>query len=301
MRLASIATIAALVIGALLSAACTRSEPAPKRVPPDSVSALSARPSASARVSPAASSPARAEVPPAPIVSGPSTVALEVPDFGDAVVVVPVGARAPVSWIIALHGNFDRPEWQCEVWGPAARESAFVVCPRGVARTDVPRSADRWTYATMDATRREIEAVEKAFSSRFGHYVSEARPTLLGFSLGAIYGARIAAEAPDEYPRLVLIEGGEKGWSRAVAQRYRKGGGERLLIACAQTVCRNAARALEPVFQRAELPYRHAAALGAGHTYDGKVAALVFENWDWALGGADSAPDQDTRSAPPKP
>jgi hypothetical protein len=61
-----------------------------------------------------------------------------------------------------------------------------------------------------------------------------------------------------------------------------------VLLVCAQTVCRNVARGLEGVFAAAEIEYRQVAALGAGHTYDGPVAALVRDNWDWVLNGASS-------------
>src|SRR5262245_18804480 len=51
-----------------------------------------------------------------PLQAAEPMLALEVPGFRPAIVSVPTGAREPRPVWLALHGNFDRPEWQCGVW-----------------------------------------------------------------------------------------------------------------------------------------------------------------------------------------
>lgn len=211
-------------------------------------------------------------------------VSLVVPEHGDAVVVVPLGARVPRPLVVALHGNYDRPEWQCDTWGRLAAGAAFVLCPRGVPRTDAPRGAERFTYTTQQATFAEVLASQQALRSRFEKYVAGAPPLLLAFSLGAIYAAREIVEHPRAYSAVALIEGGYEGWTVGRVRRFAEGGGKRVLFACAQTVCRNAARAALPLFAKQGAEARLGYAPGAGHTYGGEVAEVVAQHWEWLSG-----------------
>lgn len=225
-----------------------------------------------------------------PLDAGASPIALAVAGYRDAVVHVPNGATEPRSFIIALHGNFDRPEWQCDVWREVSGGRPFILCPRGSPRTDVPRSLDRWTYDGAPQTLSEIEAGSNALRDRFGAYLESGATVLVAFSLGAIYASHFVIEHADDFPRLVLIEGGFNGWSRWQVAQFAKHGGERVLIACAQTACRNAAKAAQPAFEKGGVDYRFTYAAGAGHTYDGEVARQVAEQWNW-LTGPRAAPD----------
>jgi hypothetical protein len=208
--------------------------------------------------------------------------------FRDAVVSLPIGATEPRRSVVALHGNFDRPEWQCDVWRGVAGATPFILCPRGVPRTDVPPSEDRYTYTTLRATFDEVDAAKRALDQRFGRYVSTDPAVLVAFSLGAIYAAREIVERPAAFPVVVLVEGGYEGWTSSRARKYAEGGGRRVLFACAQTVCRNAARAAVPLFVKHGADARFAYAAGAGHTYDGEVAKAVAAEWGWIV-GADRA------------
>ncbi len=83
---------------------------------------------------------------------------LEVPGFGKAAVAVPIGASSPRAIVIALHGAADRPEWACSVLRSIAGPAPFVLCPRGVQRTDFPASDARYTFGAVDATASELRA-----------------------------------------------------------------------------------------------------------------------------------------------
>src|SRR5688500_18592409 len=54
--------------------------------------------------------PSPPELPPK--LSGEPLQDLPVPGYGVAVVSMPLGAREPRPVVLALHGNYDRPEWQ---------------------------------------------------------------------------------------------------------------------------------------------------------------------------------------------
>lgn len=214
-------------------------------------------------------------------LSGDPLITLEVPDFRPAVVSVPVSTKRPRPIILALHGNYDRPEWQCGVWSEVVRERAFVLCPRGIPRRDAPAAADRWEYASARAMKTEIEAAVAALRARFADFIAEGPLLFIGFSLGAGYGAPLVQAEPERYPRAIFVEGGASAWSVAAAKRFAKAGGQRLILACGQAGCLTQVKQLGPALTRAGLDTRVGGSASAGHTYDGSVAQFVSENWDW--------------------
>lgn len=241
----------------------SRPEPVPVRAEPAGVVAVSA-------------APAPSQLPP---LTGAPVVTLPVPGFGDAVVSVPTGAPTPRPIVLALHGNFDRPEWQCEVWRRITRGEVFVLCPRGVPRRDVPKEMDRWEWSSLAKTKAELVAAITALRARYPEHVRRGPLVFTGFSLGAILGASLIQDPALDVGAAVLVEGGYRGWTaakaKAVAPRVR-----RLLFACGQTDCRNAYRyQLGPLFERAGLSSSVVADVKAGHTYDDPLAALVQAEW----------------------
>jgi predicted esterase len=251
-------------------------------------SPTSADPTPAASVSPSAVTSARDDTPPLPpALAGEATIALEVPGFQPAVVAVPLGTRRPRPVAIALHGNFDRPEWQCGVWAPIVQNRGFVLCPRGIARRDVPKTMDRWEYASQKAVASEVEAALAALRARFDGHVAEGGVLFIGFSLGAIYGAPLVQRAPERFPRAVFIEGGLGAWTSRTAQRFVEAGGQRLILACGQPDCMAKGQRMVASLERAGLPTRHGGDGRAGHTYDGEVAQVVARNWDWLVEGDD--------------
>jgi dienelactone hydrolase len=234
--------------------------------------------SSSASVAPPAASVAQAPTL-APLLEPTPLVALAVPGFRDAVVSVPIGASSPRVVALALHGNFDRPEWQCEVWRRITRGEVFVLCPRGTPRSDVPQELDRWEWGSVAKTKSEMLAALTALRARYPDYVQGGPVVFTGFSLGAILGARLIQDPELNVGAAVLIEGGYQGWTVAKAKALKPRLG-RLLFACGQSECRNAYRyQLERLFTAAGVPSSLVADVKAGHTYDDPVAALVQSEW----------------------
>lgn len=213
-------------------------------------------------------------------LSAPSPlVVLEVAGFGDAVVSLPLGARAPRRIVLALHGNFDRPEWQCEVWRRITAGDVFVLCPRGIARKDVPKSLDRWEWGSVAKTKAELLAALAALRARYPDHAAPGKVVFTGFSLGAILGARLLQDPELSIGAAVLIEGGYQGWTLAKAKAVQPQLGW-LLFACGQSECRNAYRyQLSQLWKRAGVPVALVANTKAGHTYDEPLASLIQGEW----------------------
>jgi len=277
-----------LVLGACALPTCKRAEPPPPLAARAPDSAAPEAPGAESGEPPAPEPAAASEVEKlglAPLAPGEEFSALEVEGFARAVVSLPTGATTPRPVAVALHGNFDRPEWQCEVWRGVFGARGFIVCPRGIARRDVPKSADRWEYASGKAVEQEILASLAALSRRFGAHVAEGPVVFIGFSLGAIYGSPLVQKQPERFPRVVLIEGGQKAWTRFTAAKFAKGGGLRLFIGCGQAGCLDQAKRLGPALEKAGLPTRSGGSRTAGHTYDGPIAQALSSELEWLLEG----------------
>jgi predicted esterase len=265
------------LLGSLAGCRATpKSEPAPPTtatVQPTSGEALPA---------PVAPSAAPPDVPPPslPRIDAPSGfVELEVPGFRKAVVSVPADTNRARRIVVALHGNFDRPEWQCEVWRRIIAAQDFVLCPRGIPRGDVPKEYDRWEWGSVAKTKAELVAALAALRARYPQNIASGPIVFTGFSLGAILGARLILDPELQVGAAVFTEGGFEGWTAAKAKsaasslRY-------FLLGCGQTACRNAYRyQLEPLFKKAGLTAAMVADVKAGHTYDDPVAALVAAEW----------------------
>ncbi len=219
-----------------------------------------------------------------PLAADGDLVVLDVPGFRPAVVSVPRGAIEPRPLVVALHGNFDRPEWQCEVWRAATAGYPFILCPRGVPRRDAPKSADRWEYS-LAQVEVELDAGVAALRKRFAAYAVDGPIVYVGFSLGAILGTTIVHKSPARYPRVVLIEGGLGALTAGAAKRFRAQGGERLLLACGQKECARKSRLLLKMLERQGLGAHLVDGGNIGHTYDGAIAEGVAREWAWLVDG----------------
>ena len=222
----------------------------------------------------------------APLAAPASLVTLEVPGFAPAVVALPLGAISRRPVLIATHGNYDRPEWQCETWAPLVAKHGFVLCPRGIARRDSPSRTDpRWEYATNQALEKELTADLAALRARFPDHVDDGAIVYTGFSLGAIMGVAIAQRAPATFSRLVLTEGGFDRWTIQSARAYAKNGGARVLFACGQMGCVVSARQSVVLLKLAGVEARVVSAVGSGHSYGGPVAEAIAEAFPWLTEG----------------
>jgi pimeloyl-ACP methyl ester carboxylesterase len=140
--------------------------------------------------------------------------------------------------------------------------------------------------------RREIDAALVSLRARFGDYLFSGPLVYVGFSLGAIVGVGIVTGAPERYPRAVLIEGGQSGWSPARAKAYAAAGGKRVLFACGQRACKSGATATRKALDRAGLETEVVYGGEVGHTYDGPVAGEIGRVWPWLVRGDPGWPAQ---------
>lgn len=235
--------------------------------------------------------PSPPELPPK--LSGESLQDLPVPGYGAAVVSVPLGAREPRPVVLALHGNYDRPEWQCEVWRAITGGFPWVLCPRGVPRSDAPKSEDRWTYTTAAKVGDEVRAALAALAGGFPKHVDAEAPIFTGFSLGAILGVHLlSGDALPLVRSAVLIEGGYGGWHVPRIKAFAAKGGVRVLFACGQSACRHASKQTGQLMQKHGVSVDVASGGDIGHTYGEAVADAIQTRWTWVT-------EIDPRFAPP--
>jgi len=223
--------------------------------------------------------------PPVKTLSAPAPFAtLEVPGHAAAVVSLPLGATSPRPVVVATHGNYDKPEWTCDMWRSVVENRGFVICPRGIASPNSPPGDPRHRYASNAALEREIHASLDALRASYSDFVAAGPVVYAGFSQGAIMGAPIISRNPSLFTRAVLIEGGYDRMSPAVVRSFAKGGGERVLFACGQGLCERlaneSARALGKLGVEAQVVH----GVGEGHSYFGKVADEVRRSFDWVVG-----------------
>lgn len=179
--------------------------------------------------------------------------------------------------MIATHGNFDRPEWQCEVWSQLLSGRAFVLCPRGVGRADSPAPDDpRFTYKHNTDLEREVDAAIAALrASPHAPFVADGPATWVGFSLGAIMGVAIAERRPHQFPSLILVEGGVDRFRDETVRTFAKGGGKRVMFVCAQRGCKGTATPRAKALERAGVSAVVVDAGNIGHAYSGPVADAI--------------------------
>jgi hypothetical protein len=220
-----------------------------------------------------------------PLRSDPPIVPLEVPGFPDAVVSIPLGATSPKPVVVATHGMWDFPEGLCDDQRWIFRDRAWVVCPRGRPMPD-----KTFRYDSADALAREIDADLAALAAKYPGYVDEEGMLYTGFSLGAILGVSVVTRTPSRFPRAVLIEGGEDKWSQALAAKYGKGGGKRVLFACGLRGRVPAAQQAAAMLGRAGVEARAVLGKLPGkaefiHWYNGPIAEETIAAEPWLLEG----------------
>jgi pimeloyl-ACP methyl ester carboxylesterase len=163
----------------------------------------------------------------APLRSEPAIIPLAIEGFPDAVISVPLGATSPRPVLVATHGMWDFPEGLCDDQRWIFRDRVWVLCPRGRPMPD-----KTFRYDSAETLEREIDAGVRALVARYPGYVDDGAMLYTGFSWGAILGVAVITREPARFPRAVLIEGGEDKWTPALAAKYAKGGGQRVLFAC---------------------------------------------------------------------
>jgi predicted esterase len=208
---------------------------------------------------------------------------LDVPGHEPAVVSVPVPRPRAFPLLIAAHGAGDTPEWQCEVWNQIAGERAVILCPRGVA---IVRGGDSgYFYRNHLELEKEVVAATRALKDALGGSVDVERAVYTGYSQGATMGALMIRAHADQFPRLVLVEGGHGEWTLRVARAFHQHGGERVLFVCGGTGCAERARKSAQLLERAGVVARSELVPRGGHTYGGAVAERLAQIFDWVTQG----------------
>lgn len=196
-----------------------------------------------------------------------------------ALLTVPPGqGRAPV-WI-ALHGAGDRAEDHCAFWTPILGRHAFVLCPRGTPMTRAPDTG--FFFRDHHALGRELQAAVAALEQAEPR--ADTRGMVLsGYSQGGIMGALHAHLHPDQFSRLLLIEGGFAEWDVPTATHFYAGGGKRVAIVCGIAHCaQGAAKSRHPI-AKGGLGVSVSHVHGGGHRFDGRVGARAVELLPWLV------------------
>ena len=222
----------------------------------------------------------------APLAASSASLSLPVPGHGDAVVVLPLGTTRPRPIVVALHGLWDRPDWQCGAWGAIFHGRAFVLCPRGIPSKQATSDDPRLTYTHAEAMAAEVDDAIVALRAAYPDYVDPGSITYTGFSLGAIYGVPTVAAAPKKFPRVILVEGGHEAWTPERARAFATHGGERIVFLCGSDDCPIAAgRAMRRLAAAGMTDVRLHTLKGAGHTYGGSVFDDARADIEWAIAG----------------
>lgn len=182
MRITRLALVLALVP---LVLACRHSPP-----PPD--------PGPAVTVTPPVEAPGTSERAP---LGG---VWIEELEGGLGLVTVPLGATAPRPVMISLHGAESAAEWACGDWMAPTDGHAFIVCPR--TATEKKGRLASWGSAAEAAerSRRALELVRR----KFGDWVANADPVLVGFSQGAEMAVVAADTHAVPWSAVFVHEGG---------------------------------------------------------------------------------------------
>lgn len=193
---------------------------------------------------------------------------LEVTGYNPASHVAPDDySHWPKPVVIVLHGNFDRPEWECSTWREVAGFYGWVLCPRGVRTPWASLAEDRWTYRGSGIVRSEIEAAMSALENRYPGRVSRKGTVLVGFSLGANLAPAIARDAPGVYPYVFLVEGGGKNMERKWIAAFKRAGVRGVGLAMSLPGLRHKATQALPRFKKAGIRAVFVDMRGAGHNY----------------------------------
>jgi len=220
-----------------------------------------------------------------PIADRPLFTNLTVTGYPEPVVSVPNGATSRRPVILVAHGTSDRPDWNCDAWRHITSARGFVVCPRGEhAPQESTRDDERFTLRGGAYLLGYVDAALAALAVRFAGYVDVDRPVLAGFSLGATEMAQLAVRDPARFPRIAMLEGGQKVWTAAAIRQFEAGGGQRVLFGCGSPWCVPETKAVLARFDKAGFEARMVSA-NVGHTNDRPLQEAVMAQLEWFLGG----------------
>ena len=170
--------------------------------------------------------------------------------------------------MVVLHGNYDRPEWQCGMWRKVADFHGWILCPRGIPTPWADPAEDRWMYRGSNVVSKEIEAAISSLKSRYPGQISDnGDRVLVGFSLGALLAPNIVVNAPNRYAYLFLIEGGAAKLDPSRIKALRRAGIRGFGLAASTGSNKRAAYKALAQLRRGRIPSVYVDMSGAGHNY----------------------------------
>lgn len=190
--------------------------------------------------------------------------------------------REHAPLLLVTHGAGGFAEWHCQRFHRLFAGKVTLLCPRGKPRfTQDP--AQGFYYPDHLALRREVHAVVARYEALMSN---SGRPyAYAGYSQGATMGALALSEDGSIFSRLLLVEGGYGDWYDALIARFKKSGGQAVVVICGTKQCHERARAAIPRFTRAGLAFTTATAHGAGHRPDGDVERVTLEHLGFLFEG----------------
>jgi len=205
-----------------------------------------------------------------------------VPGKGIGTISIPLGAREARPIVVALHGAGDRPEWECGSWRGITSAYPILICPRGHG----PETALGWR--SPEDTRARIERAVAAAKRMLPGWVRDDVPrVLVGFSMGAVHAASVAAREPMLYRRVTLTESGfAPESSMAFGRPWATGGGERLALLCTTPGCVAPYRAAAANVARHHVPARVNVVGTHSHGMFEEVVRSMRRDWPWLVAGA---------------
>lgn len=169
-----------------------------------------APPSSDASIDAAPAPPTKAALPP---LGG---VWIEpIDDVG--LVAVPLGATAPRPIVLSFHGAGSLAEYACGEWMYPTKAYPFIVCPR----TSAERAGRLASWSSLDDLVKRGRATLEKVRAKYGAYVADADPIVVGFSQGAELAVLAAQRKLLPWSALFVHEGGYRQSKDALAALLR--------------------------------------------------------------------------------
>lgn len=150
-----------------------------------------------------------------------------------------------------------------------------MLCPRGRATAN-----ERFVWTSSGALDEAVSAALRALKARYGDYVRENSLVYAGFSQGAFLAEATLLAVPGRFAAAVFAEGGYDVLANPnFGARYRRAGGERLLIVCGGPTCFGRGRPSLPALERSGLQVWLGGDARAGHNLNQRMQVSLRALW----------------------